>query len=473
MTGSAPGSAKLLEMTRKLAWRRPSWVFGAHVSHVAVLFLTTFGSGLLVFLTQLILVRLISIAEYGQLVALLAVINLMTPISAYGVGWFWLRAFGEEGWKGFRWLPSSIRLLALTCTLSTIVLVIYTWFKFDESDRLLASALAIPILLGQVFAETTSAGLQLEERFFLLAVWQALTQTGRFVVAVALFAFGVHADVAPIAGYAALGTVMTVMGLLSIRKLSRGDIGLSGHGIPPAASEHAADEPSLLRIVREATPFCRWTVFYSLYFQSVVILLAALVGKPAAAVYNVAFQIISAAYLVPGVIYSKYMFGKVFRWAEHDVARFYAAFHVGVIGMTVLGLAAMVGVMLASPVLVPILFGRAYVASVPVVVALSATIPIRFLQNAYASLYYSKDNMGRNVLYGGITALFCVSANFILLPHFGLTGAVITQAATELLLLGLYMRGVKRFNKEIRLWQSFRVTTFRQALKTLSGAPAG
>jgi|SRR5271165_470382 len=67
---------------------------------------------------------------------------------------------------------------------------------------------------------------------------------------------------------------------------------------------------------------------------------------------------------------------------------------------------------------------------------------------------------------------FCVSLNMILLPHYGLTGAVITQVATELLLLALYIRGVRQLNMEIRLWHSFRPATFLQAFKTLSAASA-
>jgi O-antigen/teichoic acid export membrane protein len=453
---------------RKPAGQWRVWTYITHVSDIAVLLGTTFGSAILVFLTQLILVRIISITEYGQLVALLALINLMTPLSAYGVNFLWVRAFGEEGWEGFRWLRPSARLLTLTCAVATFVLVTYTWCRFDATERLLASILSIPVLLGQVFAETTSARLQLEERFVALAVWQSLTQTGRFVVAVALLTVGLREGLAPLAGYAALGALLTVIGLGSLRQMSRGDIALRGHGHPPPSREIATPPPSFLRLVGEATPFSLWTIFYSLYFQSVVILLAVLVGKPEAAVYNVAFQVISAAHLIPNVVYVKYLLPKVFRWSKHDPGKFLAAFHIGVIAMAVVGLASMIAVVLVSPLLLPILFGEAYAGSVPIITFLSVTILTRFLQSAYASLFYSRENMKWQVSYGGITAAFCVGLNMILLPYYGLTGAVITQIATELLLLGLYIRGAKQLNKEMGLWESFRPATFRQAFRTLT-----
>ena len=129
-------------------------------------------------------------------------------------------------------------------------------------------------------------------------------------------------------------------------------------------------------------------------------------------------------------------------------------------------------VIVASPVVVPILFGNAYAESVPITIALSVTIPTRFLQTAHASLFFSKENMKHQVGYGGIAAFFCVGLNMILLPRYGLTGAVITQIATELLLLALYVRGVQQLNTEIRLWHSFRPATFLQAFKRLSAASA-
>lgn len=444
----------------------------AALGRIIVLFVASFGSAGFVFLTQTILVRLLSLAEYGQFVALLAFINLMTPVSLYGVGWFWLRTFGEEGWKAFRWLKPSIRLLTLTCTTASCILIAYTWYRFDAVDPWMAGALAIPVLLGQFFAETTSARLQLEERFIALAIWQSLTQTGRFLVAIGLRAIDWRGGAGPLVGYALLGGLLAAIGLVSLRQMSQGHITLRGHGRPPLARRAVAPIPSLLNVVRESTPFCLWTIFYLLYYQSVVILLAALVGKPAAGIFNVAFQIITAAHLVPHVIYTKYLLGKVFRWAEHDTDRFFAAFHFCVIGMPILGLSVMALVIVASPVVVPILFGNAYAESVPITIALSVTIPARFLQTAHASLFFSKENMKHQVGYGGIAAFFCVSLNMILLPRYGLTGAVITQIATELLLLALYVRGVQQLNTEIRLWHSFRPATFLQAFKRLSAASA-
>ena len=445
----------------------------APIGRITVLFITTFGSAALVFLTQVILVRLLSISDYGQLVALLAVINLMTPLSTYGIGWFWLRAFGEEGWRGFRWIGPSIRLLAFTCTVATLLLVAYVWFRFDPGNRLFVSVLAVPILLGQVFAEATSARLQLEENFIMLAVWQSLTQTGRFLVAGGLMAMNLYEDgILPVAGYAALGAMLTAAGLVSLGQMSRRRIALGGHGLPSDTAYDNIVVPSIIRLIREATPFCLWTIFYLIYFQSVVVLLAVIVGKPAAAIYNVAFQIISAAHLVPNVIYSKYLFGKIFRWSEHNVDKFLAAFHLGVLGMTMLGFVSMVVAIVAGPILVPILFGPAYSAASPIIIALSITILTRFMQTAYASLFCSKENMVWQVSYGGTAALFCVVVNIILLPRYGLTGAVVSQVSTELLLLALYMRGAKRVNKGMHLWQSFRIVTFRHAIHTLVAAPA-
>ena len=76
----------------------------------------------------------------------------------------------------------------------------------------------------------------------------------------------------------------------------------------------------------ESGPSTLVTVFYLLYFQGTVLVIAWLVGPTAAAECNAAFLIFSALAL----IYVKFLAAKLCRWAEKDRATFAAAFHVGV-----------------------------------------------------------------------------------------------------------------------------------------------
>src|SRR3546814_7151118 len=61
----------------------------------------------------------------------------------------------------------------------------------------------------------------------------------------------------------------------------------------------------------------------------------------AAGVYNVAFVIMSAVYLIPSVIYQKFLLPKIHIWANHDQETFVKAYEKGRLFMFLTGIAAM------------------------------------------------------------------------------------------------------------------------------------
>src|SRR3546814_6954827 len=80
----------------------------------------------------------------------------------------------------------------------------------------------------------------------------------------------------------------------------------------------------------------------------------------AAVVYNVAFVIMSAVYLIPSVIYQKFLLPKIHIWANHDQETFVKAYEKGRLFMFLTGIEAILFVELLSPVIISILFGKKY-----------------------------------------------------------------------------------------------------------------
>src|SRR5215207_2496230 len=173
------------------------------IDRVFLLFSGSIGSAVLAFVTQLLCARSLALPDYGRLVALLAVINIIAVFSGYGVGWFWLQLFGCEGRAAYRWVGATIRLLGITFAIGAVLLAGYVLITSrDAASSLLVSVLLIPVLFSQALAETTAARLQLEERFTALAAWQLSTQLGRFVVTVLLVSLDLADLLHLLAGYA-------------------------------------------------------------------------------------------------------------------------------------------------------------------------------------------------------------------------------------------------------------------------------
>jgi O-antigen/teichoic acid export membrane protein len=326
-----------------------------------VLLTSTLVSSVFSFVAQLMLARLLVPDDLGRLVALLAMVNLFTPVAGAGANWFLLQAFGREGWGAARWLRPACALVALMTAFSAAFLGAYATRAHTET----AAMAAVIILSGQVMAELGAARLQLTGSFGMLALWQAATQTGRLAAVAALAPVS---SAAALTGYAWVGGMTVVAGVVLLGGLVTGRVVLSGHG---RFSSQAGSSVTIGKTAREASPFALVTMFYVLYFQGVVIILEWLRGGEAVAQYNAAFLVVSALCLIPNVIYQKLLIASLCRRAVHDRRTFTAAFHLGVVAMGAAGTLLMVFTLVSAHGIVGLLFGHRYEAAAPILMLLA------------------------------------------------------------------------------------------------------
>ena len=368
-----------------------------------------------------------------------------------------------------RWLPPSTRLAAMATFLSSIALAIYVLQRGSEDRAGFAWVLltSVPILLGQVFAELASACFQLDGRYTSLSAWQGVTQTGRFAVAITASAFAASLR-GILAGYAAIGLLTTVAGTLLLRDFRQRQ--LRPQYRANLGRRHAAtviSSPTLARTARQSLPFALMTMFYVLYFQGPIVTLEWLNGGTAAGIYNSAFLIISAMSVVPTVLYMKFLLPKICRWAEHDRGVFRAAFHVGVPMMMLAGVCLMVLVMSLGSWLLPVLFGQDYAAGVSALMILALSIPVRFIQSVYSSLFIAADDIVRKVRYLAISGIVGAASSLCLVPQFGIKGAAAATLLAEICLLVLHVVGTARFIDGINVLETLRISTFRSSMHHL------
>ncbi len=438
------------------------------IERIGMLLVGTFGTAALAFATQLMLTRSMDLDEYGRLAALLAAVNVLTPVASLGIGWFWLDIFGREGYGAFRWIRNSIRLSCIASALCVPLLFAYVFHTegTDPVENLMISVFLIPVLVSQSFTDSTSARLQLEERYLKLALWQMLTQFSRTLIVLVFVLYGVPRLTRLLGGYSVVGLITLGISIWSIQSVRRGAIRLVGH--EPASTGTSATaradgrwnglatvtEPTLAEVASHAGPYSFVTFFYLVYSQGVVTIVAAMLGSAEAAFYNVAYLMVALIYLIPNVIYVKFLASKILRWWNQDRVMFDAVFHVGLIGHLGMGVACVAGVMLVGPTMLPLVFGMDFGPSIPVLMVLSLGIPFRFVQHSYGSLLFSKQHIRRKIGYMGVAAGLSVMLNLVLIQPFGLMGAAAASVSSEIILLLLYMRGVSRHVEGVALRQS-------------------
>jgi O-antigen/teichoic acid export membrane protein len=448
---------------------RVGWQFFHDIS---VLFTGTLASTVVSFLTQLVLARVLPIADFGRIAALLAAVNFFTPSASVGVQGLLLQVFGREGWSAARWLrPSAILVVLSTCvsSLSFAAYIHYCKLGLGIGEALVLLT-SIPILLGQVAVELASTRFQLEDRYGSLAMWQFSTQVGRFAVVIAAAVTQLLSLSTMLAGYAAVGLLTVGAGIVILVKLWSGQIAPRGHAVDQVFSPSLPMDatPSVASTFLRTAPFALITIFYVLYYQGAIVTVQWLAGAPAAAAYNAAYLVMSAIFLVPQVIYVKLLMPQIYRWAEHDRAKFCAAFHVGLPTMTMLGAMLMIATMVTAAWIIPLMFGPKYAGAVPVLLILSLSMPVRFAQQVFSSLFISQGDIVRKATYLAMSAIVGVSASFCLIPWFGVKGAAVATVIAEIMLLLLHVRGTIRFIEGISVLETLRKATFSASFRQLA-----
>lgn len=423
-----------------------------------LLFGGTFGSAIFAMGGQLLLARSLSVADYGRLAAVLAAVNLLSPVAAFGVNWFWVQIFGREGYRGYRWIAPSLSLLAVTNLISLAGLAVYFGFfaGLPAEARLSVIGLGGLMLLGQCAVEIASVKFQLEERFGLLALWQSVSQVGRFLVAAGLMITASSTLGAVLLGYGLVGFLLLAFGLVIVSHFHQRKVRLTGHVDDAIASAITTEAAGVMVTARQSFPFAFITIFYLIYFQSVILIISAFLGPESTAVFSAALLLLSAIHLVPNIVFTKFLMARICRWAEHDHKSFEAILHVSVASMVVLGLATMAAVVVGAAWFVPLVFGAKYAKSVTMLIWLSPTIPIRFVQSAYSATLVSEANVRRRVKYAGVSAVASLAVNFALLPVFGLVGAAAAAVVSEFVLLVLNVWGAARHVDGVKITESFR-----------------
>jgi O-antigen/teichoic acid export membrane protein len=188
-------------------------------------------------------------------------------------------------------------------------------------------------------------------------------------------------------------------------------------------------------VAAQSWPFGLAGIFYLVYFQSDIILLKYMVSDEAAGIYNVAFVIMAAVYMLPSVIYQKFLLPKIHRWANHDRERFYQVYRTGNWVMLILGLLAMLAIWLLAPFGVQFLFGSSYVGAVLPLSILALAAPLRFLGSSAGSFLSTQSHLIKKLYIMCIVALVNIVLNFLIIPIYGAIGAAVTTVFSELLMV--------------------------------------
>jgi O-antigen/teichoic acid export membrane protein len=402
----------------------------------------TGASGGLAFATQVVLARSLPVDSYGALAAALVAVNILAPLASFGTGLLLLRCFGIEGWRGQRWVRPCLTVTAATSAACVAVVLVWGAVLTDSDAVRSLVWFLLPLIPAQAAFDLVVARYQVEERVIALSGWLVSRQAALFVAASGIALSGGRFE--PEAAFGVAGVGLLCAGLLALRPLTQESLHLAGHGERPRVRSGGVESPGLAAVVREAWPFALSGLFYFVYFQSDVILLAFIAGPREAGLYGVAASVLAAAYLVPGAVYQRLVLPKLHRWAEHDRERFRRTYRQGNRLLLVAGVCVCVAIVGSGGWVIPAVFGSQYVDASRLVVVLALAVPARYVATSIGAVLVTGEHMRRKVWLQGAGAALNLVASLMLIPSAGALGAAAATVLSECALACLYWLEVRR-----------------------------
>ena len=397
-------------------------------------------------MTQLIIARKFGPENFGIFISALMMVMMFAPLAGFGIPQFWLKVFGKEGWSATRWLSSSFIFIVISTML--VLIIMSTWAMIGPHDLELRNLLLILSLcvLGHVSVELVSAKLQLEERYIYYVLWQIMTNFIRFILVVilgfSLISWMTIQNLAVV--YGAIAVMFFLIACVQLSYMKSKSFQLKGHGAYNSARQ-GEKIPTVKIIMSQSWPFGLAGLFVFIYMQSDIILIKYLIGAEAAGQYSVAFSIMATVYLLPTVIYQKFLLPKMHRWVNHDRQKFFQVYRQGNKVMLAFGVIAMFMVWGLSEWGIPFLYGEEYYEAVNLLNILALCAPIYFLACSIGATLVTQDHMKIKVKYMGLVAMINILLNIIFIPEIGAAGAAVATVLSNMILLFTYYVASKKY----------------------------
>lgn len=402
------------------------------------------GAGL-AFILQVILARSLGVDKYGVFSSAFAVVTLLTPLAGFGIAPLWLKVFGLEGRQGGRWVNPSLIFSAIT-TIVTLLLIA-SWAFVVEHDFITQLLLLVlsTYVLGQVLFELVSGKLQLEEEYFSLSMWQLMPHLSRFCLVGVVVYFSKDEIMLEYVAYcyAAVSIALMFVGLIHLKSMSSLGVRLKMHeGYYRSIFENSSVR--VRDVMRASWPFGIGAFAHLVYYQSDIVMVKYFIGDKAAGEYNVAFVIMSAIYLLPSILYQKFLMPKIHRWSNYDREKFYALYKFGGRAMFFSGCIAMFCIWLLGGWAISFIFGSSYQESANLLKILAFSAPIIFSALNSGAVLVTQDHMIQKVKYMIFVAIVNFILNIIFIPLWAAEGAAFTTVLSNLVLLALYQYGASQ-----------------------------
>ncbi len=385
--------------------KNAGWLFGAEII-----------SKLLAYGIIVILSRTLGPEGLGQYSFIFYYVGLLGIFSDLGVGYYFMREVARDRSKAEELLPDVLGFKIVLALLNFLVIVALTlplpkpgWMKVLI---ILAGAEAMLTWIAYIFVRIMYA----HEVTKYEAISRVIERTWAFFVGGAVLYF--YRSLTPFVFV--LLTGYTIREILRIR-----------WGSKFVKAIKIRFKPEVwVSLLKKSYPFWLIGLFTLIYYRTDMVMLSLMRGDYETGIYRAAYTLIEVTLFVPNIVVSTTMPSMARLWVE-DRKTLEVLFRKSFQMLILIGVLGTAGYYTFARFGIIIVFGEKFLLSVPVLRILAFAIPFMFLNSLFGSFM---NATGRELTFTkitGFTALMNVVLNYILILHYGASGAAVATVVSQ------------------------------------------
>jgi O-antigen/teichoic acid export membrane protein len=375
---------------------------------------------LLTSLTQIVLARLMGVADFGTYISVYTLLGPAVMIASLGLDTWLLRQSGDTAFERYISEVFSLRLLAVAGLM--LIGVPAVLVSGDPAITLPITVLAAIGLACELLLTTAYTVLRAQIRNYAATLLQVLV-AGLLILLIWL-AWDARTPLMAATGYRLLSSLA---GIILMAWLLRRNLRL------------VWQPRDLLRMIKQARVYFVSDLFANITGKADLTLVALLMGAFSAGIYSPALAIINTTFLIPTVLWQVFL-PALARQAP-GTRGFHWTMGIHVAGNLLYGLLCSATLFEWTTAIVHLLYGAQFGESVPLLRIMSLIPLLKSINFCTAIYMVVRDRQGLRAVLLAIGAMVNAAGNLIAIPIFGLTGAAWVNLGTEVIVFLCYAYG--------------------------------
>lgn len=407
--------------------------FRYDIFSVILLWVSSYGASIAAFALSIMLARFLPTSELGFYFSSLALLNLLTQFSIFGLPGYFLKVFGEEGYRAFKYLRPSISIFAFGSLLSILIYFIYLFLLNGpyQISYIALGVLMLPYFINQIILEISTCKLQLEENFLKIAFVQMLPHISRLLfISIVFFIFDSISLLGVCIGIAAAGIFSSIVSLNDSLSLLRGNVNLKGHRNTTYQQEIESPIP-ILSLLKNSTNFFLIAVLFIIYFQINIIFVNFFASPSQAGVYGIAFTFMLMVYLAPNILYQRFLLPRYHRWMHNDFKKMKDIHINGFLIMLIIGISVSAFLFFLSEPILFFLYGEISKELYSLISIMLLAVPFRYIATNSGAILNTKDFVPKKIKIMIFASFIALLSGIPLIIEFGALGAVYSSLLVD------------------------------------------